>query len=122
MCIRDRLLSAEVIFSDPLCLSEFVLAGLFQKITKERVHAISAFAVFSSFVRNSGEEPVSHTHLDVYKRQGEASVGLRSDIDALPLKELSDHDHVSQVEGAMHACGHDGHAAVLSFCITAVGA
>ena len=40
------LLSAEVIFSDPLCLSEFVLAGLFQKITKERVHAISASLFF----------------------------------------------------------------------------
>lgn len=47
------------------------------------------------------------------KLPGEASVGLRADIDALPLKELSNHDHVSQVEGAMHACGHDGHAAAL---------
>ena len=37
------------------------------------------------------------------KLPGEASVGLRADIDALPLKELSNHDHVSQVEGAMHA-------------------
>ena len=40
-------------------------------------------------------------------------LAIRADIDALPLKELSNHDHVSQVEGAMHACGHDGHAAAL---------
>ncbi len=49
------LLSAEDIFTDPLCLSEYLLAGLYQKITKEREHAISAFAVFTSLVRNSGE-------------------------------------------------------------------
>ena len=41
------------------------------------------------------------------------SVGLRADIDALPLKELAEHDHVSQIEGCMHACGHDGHAVAL---------
>lgn len=47
------------------------------------------------------------------KEPGAFSVGLRADIDALPLKELSSHDHVSSFEGCMHACGHDGHAASL---------
>lgn len=37
------------------------------------------------------------------KLPGEASVGLRADIDALPLKELSNHDHVSQVAQCMPA-------------------
>lgn len=46
-------------------------------------------------------------------RPGSLRVGLRADIDALPMAELSSHDHVSQISGCMHACGHDGHAAVL---------
>ena len=37
-------------FSNPLCLSEIVLAGLFQKAEKERMHSVSAFTVFSSFI------------------------------------------------------------------------
>lgn len=41
------------------------------------------------------------------------AVGIRADIDALPMIELSDHDHPSCLEGKMHGCGHDGHAATL---------
>ncbi|MEM5518001.1 N(2)-acetyl-L-2,4-diaminobutanoate deacetylase DoeB2 [Henriciella sp. AS95] len=40
-------------------------------------------------------------------------IGLRADIDALPINEASTHDHVSTHEGCMHACGHDGHSAAL---------
>lgn len=41
-------------------------------------------------------------------------VGLRGDIDALPIQEdRDDLDFVSEVDGVMHACGHDSHAAML---------
>ena len=38
---------------------------------------------------------------------------MRADIDALPMKEMSDHDHVSCLGNRMHGCGHDGHGATL---------
>jgi amidohydrolase len=41
------------------------------------------------------------------------SVGLRADIDALPILEANTFTHASTAKGVMHACGHDGHAAAL---------
>jgi amidohydrolase len=40
-------------------------------------------------------------------------IGLRADMDALPIQEASDLPHRSQIDGRMHACGHDGHTAIL---------
>ncbi len=40
-------------------------------------------------------------------------IGLRADMDALPIHEITGLDYASQTPGMMHACGHDGHTAML---------
>ncbi|MCA8171606.1 M20 family metallopeptidase [Burkholderia gladioli] len=44
---------------------------------------------------------------------GTRSIGLRADLDALPITEENGFAHASCVPGRMHACGHDGHTAML---------
>jgi len=41
------------------------------------------------------------------------SLGLRADMDALPIQEETGLPHASRIAGVMHACGHDGHTAML---------
>ena len=47
------------------------------------------------------------------KGSSNKSIGIRADMDALPIKETNTFNYVSKNQGKMHACGHDGHTTML---------
>jgi hippurate hydrolase len=47
------------------------------------------------------------------KGQGSRSIGIRADMDALPIQEKTGLPYASTLSSKMHACGHDGHTAIL---------
>ena len=49
----------------------------------------------------------------IKRGSGDAAIGLRADMDALPMQEFNTFAHASKNAGKMHACGHDGHTAML---------
>ena len=62
------------------------------------------------YVRGLGKTGIVAT---IKSGKSNRAIGLRADMDALPLQEKNFFFQRSQVDGKMHACGHDGHTAML---------
>ena len=56
---------------------------------------------------------VIHGQPNVKSSTSGKAIGLRADMDALPMTEFNQFPHASIFRGKMHACGHDGHTAML---------
>jgi amidohydrolase len=59
------------------------------------------------------ETGVGVTGVVAHIGEGRPAIGIRGDMDALPIQEANDVPYKSQVPGVMHACGHDAHTAIL---------
>jgi len=75
-------------------------------------------AVVADYLKGLGLEvhtDIAQTGVIAVLRAGDGprAIGLRADMDALPLDELNPFPHRSHLPGKMHACGHDGHTAML---------
>lgn len=56
---------------------------------------------------------IAKTGVVGYLGEGTPIIGIRADMDALPIQEINNVPYQSQVPGVMHACGHDAHTAML---------
>jgi hippurate hydrolase len=89
-----------------LSFKEFNTSALIQEKLKDlQISAIGGFAGTGVVARLQGK-----TAGGLGKR---GHVALRADMDALPVEEKNDVSYASQMPGVMHACGHDGHVAML---------
>ena len=72
-------------------------------------------AKVAKFLRDNGLEVHEGVGVVGILRSGEGNraIGLRADMDALPIHEASRHEYPSETPGVMHACGHDGHMTML---------
>jgi len=70
----------------------------------------------------TGVVGVLHGMRERSPQQAHRMIGLRADMDALPITELNTFSHASRHEGCMHACGHDGHTATLLAAAKAIAA
>ena len=78
------------------------------KIVKEKLTSFGCDQVVTGLGR-TGVVGVIHGR----SNSNGKTIGLRADMDALPIKEITNLEYSSKKDGMMHACGHDGHTAML---------
>ncbi len=95
------------------------------KVWRQHLHAhpelafeeVSTASMVASVLRGHGikvQEQVGRTGVVGTLERGDGPcIGLRADLDALPMTEKNAFAHTSVHEGKMHGCGHDGHTAML---------
>ena len=74
------------------------IAARLREIGVDEIHEGIAKTGIVALIKGQGPGPV---------------IGLRADMDALPIEEMTGAPHASTVKGRMHACGHDGHVTML---------
>jgi len=101
MKIKDQLISWRRDFhmNPELSFKEKRTAGVVVEALKEMGIRVDTEVGITGVVGHLGEGP--------------PVVGIRADMDALPLQESNDVPYASQNPGVMHACGHDAHTAIL---------
>jgi amidohydrolase len=87
-------------------LHQFPELGFYEKLTKQKI---------IKFLSDLNVEVHEKSGVIGVLRAGKGNrvIGLRADMDALPIGETSKHGYGSKIDGVMHACGHDGHMAML---------
>jgi len=123
--MRDLIFLIEANCYDSWTIGETPLGELSESLTQIR-HAFHSDpelgfdehrtkARVAGFLRELGVEV--HEGVGVVgvlkKGTGNRAIGLRADMDALPIHETSTHGYVSRNPAVMHACGHDGHMTML---------
>ena len=85
------------------------------ELSRQEYHTASYIADELRFMGIEVTEGIGGTGLVGTLKVGDGtrSIGLRADMDAIPVNELNGCPYKSQNPGAMHACGHDGHMAML---------
>ncbi|MCL4341807.1 MAG: amidohydrolase, partial [Candidatus Thermoplasmatota archaeon] len=100
-------------------LSSYVISlrREFHKNAELSFREFTTSKMISDELNNLGIKPIpiagTGIYADIEGKSPGRTVALRADIDALPLSEISGDEFSSRNPGAMHACGHDGHIAML---------
>lgn len=94
--------------------SDDIYINILNSLLKKNVHMTFIVNQLSQLSCNI-ETPVGRNGIKATFKGAEdgPTIAFRADFDALPVQELNDVPYRSKHEGCMHACGHDGHTAIL---------
>lgn len=106
---------------DDIVKTQKEFAGIRQRIHKNPelgFQEVATARLVADLLRGYGyqvHEKVGKTGVVAVLKKGDSfkKIGLRADMDALPMQELAEVPYKSIIPGVMHACGHDGHTASL---------